>query len=503
MRKSNKNNRSEAGYALLAVIIFVAVSALILAQSLNFTSSSTKTAHAASERSHVYYESEETLARASTWLRSNSDNILGLFHRDNFYNTFERTESAAGSNDPLGLPTRLKLRGTEQSILLANEEIYGTSVFPEAIHLKTAAVFDATSHFSVADFGVSQARITLVDAIGHQPFKDFGDPAGGNLPPKTDFRPIFRIDAMTSTVDGSHVYGYVLGDLSYDDDFGFFGKDFVEFSQFCDSYHSDEGSYGGDNRGANCRVGSTGEIRIHQSEAIYGLAKSNTGISQSSPWGGEVCADFSCDNPGDQCSGEQCAVGNLLPEYDSWETYCPTHQTLPNISGNGTVVTLTVASEDPSERCWQQVKTGSNTELRLTSTEYPYFFHTLDIANNSKITFLPDSDGVIDLYVKKFVGDGFNASQMINTGNPPTSLRIHYLGTDNLVLNGNAEMHAFIVAPNAGITVSGNFDFYGGIKAKHLIATGAGNLHYDESGDQTELKDVKYAIRRMTQQYRN
>jgi len=497
-----KSNNNEAGYALLAVIIFVAVSALVLAQSLNITSSSTQTAHAASERSSVYYESEETLAKAATWLRSNSEGVMGLFHRNNFYNTFERTDGVIGSNDPLGIPTRLRLRDTDQSVLLATGNGYGNSVFPEAVHPKTGNLFDALEEFNAADFGLSHARITLVDAIGHQSFKDFGDPADGNLPPKTDFRPVFRVDALTSIVDGSHVFGYVLGDLSYDDDFGFFGKDFVQFDQFCDSYHSEEGAYGGENRGANCRVGSTGDIQIHQSEAIYGLAKSNTQIDQSSPWGGQVCADFACEHQGEQCSGEHCAVGNLLPEYESWETYCPDSQGNVNIN-NGQLLTLTVASDNPSDKCWNEVKLRPNSELTLTSTEYPYFIETFDIHNNGQVKFVPDVEGgVIDLYVKKFVGDGFNASQMINTGNPPTSLRIHYLGTDNLLLNGNAEMHAFIVAPNAGITVSGNFDFYGGIKAKHLVATGAGNLHYDESGDQTELKDVKYAIRRMTQQYR-
>jgi hypothetical protein len=59
-----------------------------------------------------------------------------------------------------------------------------------------------------------------------------------------------------------------------------------------------------------------------------------------------------------------------------------------------------------------------------------------------------------------------------------------------------------MVRRNAGITVSGNFQFFGGIRAANLTISGNGDLHYDESGDVTTLGDSQYSLRNIIQKYR-
>jgi hypothetical protein len=110
--------------------------------------------------------------------------------------------------------------------------------------------------------------------------------------------------------------------------------------------------------------------------------------------------------------------------------------------------------------------------------------------------------GVVNLYVENFTGNKFNGGQVINTSNKPYQLRIHYLGTSNLTLNGNAEMRSFLVAPYAAVDVQGSFEYYGGIKATALTFTGSGDIHYDESGNITTLSDVQYRLRNMENHYR-
>jgi hypothetical protein len=106
------------------------------------------------------------------------------------------------------------------------------------------------------------------------------------------------------------------------------------------------------------------------------------------------------------------------------------------------------------------------------------------------------------MYIRKISGDSLNGNQLFNVNNKPYQLRLHYLGSSTLQLNGTASMSAFIVAPSAPIEVLGNFVFKGGIKATSLSFTGNGSLHYDESGDITTLTGISYEIRNLTQFYR-
>jgi hypothetical protein len=248
-------------------------------------------------------------------------------------------------------------------------------------------------------------------------------------------------------------------------------------------------------------VGSNSTIQVHQNEMIYGTARTNGGFNNSSPYGGKICSDFAagCPNVGETCQGASCTVPGL-PVYSSWGSYCPSNQGDLTINANST---LLVAGNAANQKCWNKIKVNSGKTLTIRTTNYSYFIDTFDIANNAVINFSPNpGNGTINLYVKSFVGDKFNGNQVFNVNNKPYQLRIHYLGTADLTMNGTAAMSAFLIAPYAGVNVQGTFDYSGGIKAKSLSCTGSGLLHYDESGDITTLSDVSYKLRNVNERYR-
>lgn len=504
-------SRKEKGYALLGVLILVTVSGLFAVGSLTLSQVAERTTLASEVRDREFFYAEDGLSRATTWMRTNSTSMVYPFDRKNFYTLFTRTAPSFGANDtsPVKVATRIKLRGTNNSAILANDTSLATSAFPLSVDTVSGANFNALTSFAAASMGKDKVRVTLVDAIAFDPTQDFGDPASGSAAPNTDFYPIYRIDSMRSLEQGSHVFGYVLGELVTTSGLAFYGKEFIEMRQSCDSYVSTAAApnYAAANRRANCSVGSDKDIQVHQQEKVFGSAetKKNAGISNSSPYSsGGVCSDFASPcKPGRKCEGASCNVP-ALPTYKPWNEYCPQKKAAAaGVVADGS--TTTPASNNPIDKCWTKLTLGNKVKTTLTSTTIDYFFEELDVANNVQtlLDFKPNpSSGTINIYVRKFTGDKFNGNQMINTTNRPTQLRIHYLGTDSLTINGNAAMNAFITAPYAHVTLQGNADFSGGIRALSITATGNADVHYDESGNAPVLSDVSYKTRMMNQYYR-
>ncbi len=498
----SKSYRAERGYVMILVMAISAISALLLYRELDTSSSATKVVLASKNRLENTYAAESAFNEAVTWLRSNSTGMAMQFSRSNYYTNFDRSAAPAiGVNDPhtVGVPSRVKNGGSNNTILLSNSAALGTSSFPAGVDTVTGVATNPLASFNAANFGTQLVRIALVDGVPVETALDFGD--SPSPAPQTDFNPVYRVDVMNSANSGAHLFGYVLGSLVSDYGMGFYGRDSLEFRQNCDSYVSNNGAYSNATRRANCSAGSGGNAGVTLSSTIYGSLETTGAITAVPPFGGNICADFvaSCPNEGQTCEGATCTVPGL-PSYSTWATYCPTNQGNRTINAN---TSLSVPGNNPNQKCWSNVTVNSNRLLTLTSTDYPYFIDTLDIANNSVIAFNPSpGTGVINLYVRRFVGDRFNGNQVFNSNNKPYQLRIHYLGTNPLTLNGNATMNAFVVAPYAPITVSGNFTFQGGIKATALTATGAGVLRYDESGDITTISDVTYRPKNIEQYYR-
>lgn len=497
-----QEHEDSGGYVLVGVMILLAISAIMVATALDFAATSSKTILSEKVRTREYYQAEDSLAKATSWIRDNSKNLTSVFNRSNFYTTFDRTNPTYGSNDSgtVRVLTKIKMQGTSNSAILANSATLATALFPNTVNTSTGASFNPVAQFSAGSFGSDIVRVTLVDAVAVDPTKDYGDPDLGNAAPATDFYPVFRVDAMKATDRGAHVYGYAVGNLIYDYGVGFYGRDVFEMRQGCDSYLSNNGNYSSASRRANCTTGSNGTLQIHQNETLYGSAQTNGSINESSPFGGAVCSDFSsgCPNAGLKCAGASCGVPGL-PAYNSWASYCPTNRGNPDTNNQ----TLTVSGNAASQKCWATVDIGSSKTLTLTSTNYPYFFDTLKIHNNGALAINPSpSTGTVTIYVRNWDGNKFNGNQVLNANNKPYQLRIHYLGTNALTLNGNAQMRAFLVSPYAAVSVQGNFDYYGGIKATSLTFTGNGDIHYDESGDITTLGDTQYSLRNIIQRYR-
>jgi hypothetical protein len=503
---TSKYRNRDSGYVLVGVLILVMVAAVIVGASISATQTDSRTAYASKVQTREYYRAEDTMAKAVNWMRENSKGLVSVFGRNSFYASFDRTVPSVGTNQNAlySIPTKVKMQGVDTSVVLTNRSTMATAAFPSTIHSETGLAYSPDSEFQTGSFGFNGVQVTLVDARPIDPTKDFGDPDLGNAAPQTDFYPIYRVDAMKDTHSGAHVFGYLIGSLVYDYGIGFYGKNFVDFRQPCDSYLSNNGAYSSSSKRANCPVGSDGAVQIHSSEAIYGTVRTKGAIVTTSPYGGDVCADFAsgCPNKGATCEGSSCTVQGL-PTYSTWASYCPTNQGNLTVNAN---VTVSVAGNNANQKCWNQVTVNSNKTMTLNTTSYGYYIDTFNIANNGVVRFNPGT-GTINLYVKKFTGDKFNGNQVINmnssgTMNKPYQLRIHYLGTSALTLNGTADMNAFLVAPYASVTVQGSFVYSGGIKALDLTMTGSGDVHYDESGDINTLSDVQFTPRNISEYYR-
>lgn len=504
MKRRNASLKyQDAGYALVAFLVLTAVGLFVLAGALDLSQSSSRTIHAGRQRTERFYQAEETMNIALSWLRQNSLSMIWPFERANFYTYFTRSSTASvGSNDGSNLPvlTRVKLAGTTDSVILRSDSALGTQAFPFTKNIITNAAFPATTQFNNADKGDAMIRLTLVDALPVDPTLNNGPPPAAA--PTTDFYPVYRVDAMTDLSEGARVLGYIVGSLSYIDTIGFYGHDYLAGLQNCDSYISANGAWSSATKRAHCPIGSNGPIQVHQNTTIYGSARTNNSIDTSNPWGGDICSDFvsGCPNAGSTCEGASCQVPGL-PTFNTWASYCPTNQGDRTVSSNQT---WTVAGNNASQKCWGTVDVNSNRTLTLTTTAYPYFFNTLTFQNNSnsKLNISPDtSGGLVSLYVYTITGGAVNGNQLFNINNRPSQFKIYYLGTQDLTLNGTADMNVSLVAPYANVTVSGNFAFSGGIIAKSLQFTGSGKVHYDESlGGQT-LSDMTYRLRTEMQYY--
>lgn len=529
MKKATHHTHQESGYVLVAAMLLIMIGVVAAATASGVLGKGVETIKSTNSRNEEYLANEKVLGEAIQWLRNNDSGMTDVFGRTKFYATFTRRAATVGTNDggSFKVPTKIApISDPAKSVVLVSDPVLlkstGSSTedgfFPLGTDTLNGASFNPLSSLKSTSLSGKKVRITLVDAVATDPSKDYG---ASGATPQTDFQPLYRIDVLDrtkselATVDagsntqssraffkdhGGQLFGHVLGALQYDFGIGFYGHDGVDIRQPCDSYISNNGAYTSTNARANCPVGSNATVGIHQNTRVYGTVRTNGSINTSSPYGGAVCADLSCATNGTSCQGNTCAVPGL-PNFQSWESYCPTHQgSVTPTSGSF----LTVAGNNPSQRCWSKVTIRSNRVVTLTSTTYPYFIDELDIANTGRVNFSPDvPTGTITLYVRTITGDRFNGNQVFNINNKPYQLRLNYLGSNSLTLNGTANMSSFIAAPLASVDVQGNFTFNGGIKAKTLSFTGSGAIHFDESGDITTLKGMSYQVRNITQLYRS
>jgi hypothetical protein len=517
---------SEAGYMVVAALLLVLIAAIAAGSAAGVLGGGVQTIKSTTSRNEEYFKNERVLGEVLQWLRDHDSGMTDVFSRSKFYSTFARRSAAVGSNDqgtfqirtklgPVGDPAKSVILVSDPILLRSSASSTEDGYFPLGTDTANGSSFDPLASLKSTPLSGKKVRITLVDAVASDPSKDFG---AAGATPQTDFQPLYRIDVLDRVKverngggagqgartyfkdQGGQLYGHVLGALQYDFGIGFYGRDGVDVRQPCDSYLSNNGAYASSSARANCSIGSNASIGILNNTKVYGSVRTNGAIDTVAPFGGAVCADLTCSSTGTTCQGSSCQVAGL-PAFDSWSSYCPTNRgAVTPTSGS----TLTVTGNNASQRCWSKVTINNNRVVTLTTTAYPYFIDELDIANNGRLNFSPDDGtGTITLYVRTITGNRFNGNQVYNINNKPYQLRLNYLGSNALLLNGTVNMSSFITAPAAAVSVQGNFTFSGGIKATALTFTGNGALHFDESGDITTLKGMSYQVRNITQMYRN
>lgn len=494
----------QCGYALIAVIVILAIAGMALSGSLLQSAVGLRTMDNSEQRSSDYMEAEASIAKTISWLRKNSQSMVKPFRRGELYTHIRRVnQPKVGNNNTIYPMVPVKVLGpnANNAYRLVSDPSLGSGHYPPTENITTNTAFDAQAEFAAADFGNAMVQMTLVEVVAKEESKDYGNPP--NAAPETDFYPVYRIDAVSSSDAGAHLTAYVKGNVINLFDMSFYGESYLELRQPCDSYNAKDGAYGGSNKLANCIVGSNSTAAVHKSENIYGEIKTNGDINAESPYGGEACADFEagCPNKGETCAGEDCGVP-LLEQFDTWPEYCPSNQGDLTIS---TDTTLTVASDDPGDRCWGTVTVGTGATLTLETTQFDYYFQNLVFQHNTSVIMAEPDDGssTVTLFLLELDGDNLNGNQSVNALGQPGTFTIVYLGTSTLTLNGNADMQLALVAPNARIDMLGTFDFYGAILAQELNLSGNGSVHYDESlGGTGPVVNVQYKEKSLLQQYR-
>ena len=76
--------RTEGGYALVTVVILLAVALIALTGTVDTGQAYSKTERSNRTRSVLYYESESTLQRTVAWMRNNSTAFFEPFMKENF-----------------------------------------------------------------------------------------------------------------------------------------------------------------------------------------------------------------------------------------------------------------------------------------------------------------------------------------------------------------------------------------------------------------------------------
>lgn len=475
-----QSNKREAGHMMLGVLLLLSLGLLISAGMLGAASSNTKTRALVKTRAEYYYQVEETLNNVVAWLQTNSQSIVTGFTAANFNNNFDLGSPSAGDNEGahFNTPTLVKMKGTNDSVMLSNNNFFGEAAFPTTTHITTGTSFDAEAEFASADLGDANARVVLV----------WARETDGN------FEPVFRVDVVTGNNPdrGVHSFSYIYTTLvATDGAVGFYGRQWLTTqspNNDCSSYKYtyNAGSWSRGAPRANCPLASNGAINI--SSHINGTAKTlvDDGVSLNPP-GGDVS--------GTVCTGGSCH-GYTLPTMSDWATYCPTH--------NGD---LAVAAnlELPAGGCWRDVEIANGKVLTLSDYNNPYYIRTLDFRTNFakfNIGNVPEGEKVT-IYVEKISNDAINGNQFYNVVNAPHQLIINYIGIDPIRLNGTSDINTVLVAPNSNVEVNGNFNYYGGIYTNQLKVLGHARFNYDEAlGAMPVLSDMNFALKKASQRYR-
>jgi hypothetical protein len=496
MRYSKEENgkQHESGYALVIALFLMALTAFVVREALKRAGSSSTIVSASRVVAGDTVDVEVALNKAISFMRDNSSQFAYLFSYENFYSNFERVDTPSyGTNDlsTSQIASKIFVRGSSDVPLLANDpDLFGYENFPSSIDSATGTGVELVGAFSSIDFGNAKVRITLIDAVGVTPEND--------TPPTstTDFKPIWRIDAMAALNRGHHVYAILEGDPQRAADpstyWGIYGKEAVaiksDVSNYnlagCLSYNSAAGAYSTSNRSDGCRVGTqsatTGSSNF-DTGVVFGSWQSNF---TNSGFLGRVCssANFGgtcwssgvrapgtttpCTTSGCWCMGSSCVTPPSFTSFyngaslKTFASVCPTNN--GNISDNKESQPLATPgcwnrwtlNRNRSNRAFKIILTGNGDYYvnniifagRNTTSEPSIDGHVYVRAN-------PSPGGVVRLWVWSISGPDSNqkditwfrngssdASHSASGDGKPTSFQLNFMwstATANLTSNTN------------------------------------------------------------------
>ncbi|MBL7661563.1 hypothetical protein JNK13_02310 [bacterium] len=518
VRRPQRSN--ESGYVLIIATLLLALGGLMVAQALTKTQSFTRTLYAERKRAANYYKVEDTFTKVKDWFHDywwlanayNDEAQAYYFSKWHFYNVFKRTTASVGSNDtgaygPSGsqtrtivsstavTPTLVKLQGTTNSAMLTSDDLMGSNSLPNLNAPETTNNDTATptSTFrSAIDFNSVYARVTLLDAVILDTYRDYGDPVGTATGlPHTDYEPIWQLDASLGGAGGTRLISQMRGIAKYDDAVGFYGKAGFITRRNCDSYQSDLGAYSITNKSSSCTVGTKDtQAQIGSANIILGNIYSGGGsvLDPDGGTAGRACTDLTCSQLAYKCTNHSDCDRFFQPlaSYSNWNLYCSSHQAAVVVSG---ATTLSPTENTAAQRCWTSVTVNAGGVLTLNSDK-SYFFQTLTLDPGGTIVIAPPAGKKVHLYVSTITGNTINGSRINNTAQPYRFM-LHYMGASALTVQTDSVYAGHIIAPNASVTISGdNGDFYGSVATAYtLTATGTNSyLHMDLSGSKTFLK---------------
>ena len=120
-----------------------------------------------------------------------------------------------------------------------------------------------------------------------------------------------------------------------------------------------------------------------------------------------------------------------------------------------------------------------------------YYVNSISLAGNGSIAIgpCPNNPAVYMPIIINIVGNGqatpldIGGNGISNAAYNSTLLQIQYAGTGAINLHGNGDSSAVLYAPNAGITFSGNANWYGSVIGKTIQSNGGASvsIHYDRA----------------------
>jgi hypothetical protein len=536
--------KAERGNSMLGLLAVMTVSLAVVSGLLGNAASTAKVKAITDERSDQFYEVENAIGKVNAWLQANSSKFIKAFEGAQFNSYFTAGSPTIGANETseFSVPTQLKVYGTSNSVLLTNDSTFGTAAFPQT-PMVGGGTFNAATAFASAFSKPNNVKVNVRAILV------WAAQSGG------DYAPIFRIDAITGNNPdrGVHAYAFSEATLETTDTesipglVSYYGKNAVTISgngSVCSAKrYVKQGSGASATWVANtsqngCVLasdGTTGNIALSGNASIQGAAKTLkvNGITTTGNANVNGKKAAQCNTP-DCCKGPGCHA-YTLPTFSSYATYCAARC-------SSYTPALSYSGNDPgggtppldSAGCYTSISVSANRTLTLSGNNSGpvstgYCIGTLSVSGNGKITLgdytnayyinnltlsgndafklgVPENEESkdVELYVGTFSMSG-NAS--VNTTRKPLNLVINALNTSGtLSLSGNTIIRAILTAPGLGVSLSGNTQWHGSLRAKSITSSGNALMYYDqdfmESSGSSEIAGATFSLRKTSLRYR-